>query len=271
MPHTHDVEVGQNQVRKTFVSWSLDEPEREWGALKHLSAYAPGLAPSPIARTEVGGRPTIVMSRVPGAPLAGEITGAQTQALARALRRLFDVPVPPGLAVRANDPLGFSRRFKQWLAEEYDWSECQDAGLVREAVESARLWLDQHLFSEGWIVDPVIALGDGNLDNVLWDGETCRLIDWEEYGVSDLAYEVADIVEHASSRLENRLEADALIEAIFLSESQRRRVEQHRPFFAAFWLAMLLPGNAGWGRNPTGSTEDQSRHLLRLLEGSGRQ
>lgn len=35
-------------------------------------------------------------------------------------------------------------------------------------------------------------------NNVLWDGSTCRFIDFEEFGVSDLAYEIADLLEHAS-------------------------------------------------------------------------
>ncbi len=151
MPHTHDVNIGRDEVRKTFVSWSHNEPDREWAALQHLSRHAPGLGPSPIARTEVGGRPTVVMSRVPGTPLAGQLTVAQIRALAAALRRLFDVPVPPELPVRANDPVKFSHRFREWLAVEYDWSQCQDAALVQEAVESARVWLDENPTSNAWI------------------------------------------------------------------------------------------------------------------------
>jgi len=100
---------------------------------------------------------------------------------------------------------------------------------------------------------------------VLWDGRRCRLIDWEEYGASDLAYEVADVVEHASSRLQRRLDVPGLLGRLDLDEAQRERVEHHRPLFASFWLAMLLPGNGGWHRNPAGSTEDQARHLLGLV------
>ena len=232
----------------------IQRADREWAALQHLSRYAPGLGPSPIARTEVGGRPTVVMSRVPGNPLTGQLTDAQTRALAVALRRLFEVPVPPDLPVRANNPVGFSHRFREWLAEEYDWSQCQDATLVQEAAETARLWLDEQPASDGWIVDPVVALGDGNLDNVMWDGETCRLIDWEEYGLSDLAYEVADIIEHASSRLERRLDIAALMQGLSLSEPQRHRVEHYRPFFAAFWLRCCCQGTGAACQNPAGST-----------------
>ncbi len=34
---------------------------------------------------------------------------------------------------------------------------------------------------------------------------------------------------------------------------------------SAFWLAMLLPGNGGFHRNPPGTTEAQGAHLLALL------
>jgi thiamine kinase-like enzyme len=115
------------------------------------------------------------------------------------------------------------------------------------------------------LADRVVALGDGNLDNVLWDGEVCRLIDWEEYGASDLAYEVADLVEHASSRLTRSLDVEELLADLDLDEAQLARLEQYRRLFACFWLMMLLPGNGGFARNPPGSTEDQARHVLALL------
>jgi hypothetical protein len=91
----------------------------------------------------------------------------------------------------------------------------------------------------------------------------CRLIDWEEYGASDLAYEVADVVEHASSRLTRCLDVGDLLADLGLDEPQRERVEQYRRLLACFM--MLLPGNGGFARNPAGSTEDQARHLLALL------
>jgi hypothetical protein len=40
----------------------------------------------------------------------------------------------------------------------------------------------------------------------------------------------------------------------------------YRPLFGAFWLATLLPGNGAWRRNPRGTTEEQWRHFLALLD-----
>ena len=124
-------------VRKTFVSWSQGEPEREWLALVHLDEHAPGLAPRPIAQLDVAGRPAVVMSRVPGDPLSGALSARQTVALGRALRRLFVAPVPPQLPLRANDPGNFQKEFRSWLVRDYEWSRCQDPSLVRRAVEVA--------------------------------------------------------------------------------------------------------------------------------------
>lgn len=265
MPHTHDVVVSGGTVRKTYVSWAQREPEREWAALVHLHREVPGLAPAPLARETERGRPVVVMSRVPGEPLTGRLSARQTAGLVDALAALFALPVPDGLDARANDPITFAPRFGAWLVDDYAWQECQEPALVRDAVGRALGWLVDRPPEQDWLLDPVVALGDGNLDNVLWDGERCRLIDWEEYGVSDLAYEVADVVEHASSRLAGALDVDGLLDGLGLSAPQRRRLRHHRTFFACFWLAMLLPGNGGWRRNPPGSTEAQARHLLALL------
>lgn len=149
------------------------------------------------------------------------------------------------------------------LAEDHDLTACADADLVRAAKDCAVEWLAAVTLPG--LIDRVIALGDGNLDNVLWDGEVCRLIDWEEYGASDLTYEIADLVEHASSRLSRSLDVDAIIGSLCLDDAQRARLEAHRTLLACFWLMMLLPGSGGFGRNPVGSTEDQARHLLELL------
>jgi aminoglycoside phosphotransferase (APT) family kinase protein len=265
VPHTHDVAIGETTVRKTYVSWTQREHDREWDALVHLDVHAPGLAPRPVSRFEVDGRPGVEMGRVEGAPLDGVLSARQTVELVIALERLFAVPVPDDLGLRANDPAAFQDRFRAWLEDDRALTACDDPDLVELAVAHARSWLVANPPTDDWVVEPVLALGDGNLDNVLWDGHTCRLIDWEEYGVSDRAYELADVVEHASSRLEGRLDATAFLAACDLTGPQTLRVEHHRRMFACFWLAMLLPGNPGWHRNPPGSVEDQARWVLELL------
>ena len=268
MVHTHEVTVVGDVVRKRYVSWDDGEPEREWAALQLLAHEAPGLAPAPIGRETQDGRPVVVMSLVLGEPLGHPVTPTQQEGLANAMGRLFAVPVPAELEERANGPDVMRRTIAEWLAEDQDLTACLEPGLVLTAKASAVEWLRTVRLPE--LVDCVIALGDGNLDNALWDGEVCRLIDWEEYGASDLAYEIADLLEHASSRLTRSLDANDLLDQLGLSDEQLLRVEQYRQVFACFWLMMMLPGNRGFVRNPPGSTEDQARHVLALLSGPDR-
>jgi hypothetical protein len=87
-------------------------------------------------------------------------------------------------------------------------------------------------------------------------------VDFEDGGVSDPAYEVADLLEHVSVRPRGLLKADDLVEALALSRSQRARLRMFRRPMAVYWLFMLLPGNPAHYRNPPGSLERASRLCL---------
>jgi Ser/Thr protein kinase RdoA (MazF antagonist) len=263
--HTHEIAIDADVVRKRFVSWSEGEADREWAGLTALAVHAPGLAPVPIARVWERDAPVVVMSRVPGESLgASRLTAEQGEALSSALRRLFSVPVGAGDPERAYGPSTMREGVRRWAAETYDLSACEDPGLVGRALAAARVWLaadDPH----DRVIDRVAALGDGNLANVMWDGSICRLIDFEEYGASDLAFELADVAEHASSRLRRLVDAESLLAGFDLSPEQVVRLREFRRLLSTFWLVMLLPGNGGFARNPAGSTEDQARRVLELL------
>lgn len=266
--HTHRLTFDGEVVRKQYVSWSRGEADREWAGLVAVARHAPDLAPAPIARETDGPAPVVVMSRVPGVPLgAGPLRPEQVEALARALRRLFGAPVGAAAPERAFGPSTMRAATRAWAGETYAVSACRDPGLVGDALDLARRWLADDDPTHDRVADPVLAIGDGNLANVLWDGKTCRLVDFEEFGTSDLAYEVADVVEHASSRLRRLLDVDALVGHLELAPGQQARLAAYRRLLATFWLVMLLPGNRGFDRNPPGSTEDQARHVLALLDG----
>lgn len=264
--HTHRIALDGDVVRKVYVSWDRDEPDREWAGLTALARHVPDLGPTPLSRGREAGAPVIVMSRVPGAPLgSSRMTNAQVEALAEALRRLFSAPVDPGTPERAFGPSVLRSAVRDWASEDHDLADCVDPTLVGDALTIARDWLVADDRDTDRISDPVLAIGDGNLANVMWDGRVCRLIDFEEFGQSDLAYEVADVVEHASSRLDRLLDVDAFLLRMGLDDAQQARLVAFRRLLACFWLVMLLPGNAGFTRNPPGSTEDQAHHLTALL------
>ncbi len=268
---THDLTFTDTEVRKRFVSWDRGEAEREWACLRLLAEHAPGVAPRPLRREIVDGAPVVVMERLPGAPLGdAPLTPAQTASLGEVLRRLYDVPLTAiraaGIEERSYGISTHAATVAQWLGDSYDLAACQDPVLVAGAVDRALTWLAAPDVRPEPEVR-VLGIADLNPANVLWDGERCRLVDFEDGGLSDPAYELADHVEHLGSRLTAVYDADALVEAVGLEGAARDRMTAYRPLWAAFWLAMLLPGNAGWRRNPAGTTEAQARHLVRLLDG----
>jgi hypothetical protein len=157
----------------------------------------------------------------------------------------------------------------EWLSDDYELAVLQEPELVAQARTTALDWLAR----SGVMPAPhltTIGIADLNPANVLWDGQTCRLVDFEDGGLSDPAYELADHVEHLGGRLDGVYDAAVLVDAVGLDEPARARMAAYCPLWAAFWLAMLLPGNGGWRRNPPGTTEAQARHLLGLFDGWGR-
>jgi Ser/Thr protein kinase RdoA (MazF antagonist) len=267
--HTHDLTFTGTEVHKRYVSWDDGEAEREWACLTVLATHAPGVAPRPIRRISSGGGPVVVMERLPGRPLGdAPLTHAQTVALGGALRRLYDVPLDAvsaaGISERRYGPTTQQQTLTEWLGDSYHLTACLEPTLVAEAVGAASAWLARpDVLPEPHLV--ALGISDLNPANVLWDGDTCRLVDFEDGGLTDPAYELADHVEHLAGRLADVFDAEALVDAVGLSDAERERMRAYRPLWAAFWLAMLLPGNGGFRRNPPGTTEDQATRVLAML------
>ena len=263
---THGLTIGEHEVRKEFVADHEAEAEREWGILTLLAEHAPGLAPRPIRRDD-GKTAVIVMERLPGAHLAPlPLTTAQVQALGSALRRLYDIPGEvvrdAGIGERRYPAGTLAQELVEWLGEDHALGECQDPVLVAEALDAARAYVAAPALPEPQL--SALGIADLNPANVMWDGRVARLVDFEDGGLSDPAYELADHVEHLGSRLPGVYDVHALPAAVGLDEEALARMAAYRPLFAAFWLAMLLPGNGGWRRNPPGTTEEQAEHFMAL-------
>lgn len=273
---THRISFDGDRVVKTYRGWERGEPEREWRGLTLLHEYAPGLGPRPIAADLAARPPSITMSRVPGEPLGtGPVGSAQLDALAAAVDRLHHSIPENALATAGpqDTPSSFDALLRRGLAA------CTEAAahaepLVRKAFDAVR-----ELLESGWVARcaavgepmPGFGLNDGNLANYLWDGESVRVVDFESAGRNDRAFDLADLVEHISSRRSPGLgiRAGDLLDRLDLTAGQRARIDAYRPAFAAFWLLRLLPpdGTAA-RRNPPGTREDQAAHLLKI--GAGR-
>lgn len=267
---THSLEFAGAEVRKRYVSWARGEPDREWACLVLLSGHAPGVAPRPLRReTDTDGTPVVVMSRLPGEPLGDvPLTAVQTAALGRALEQTYAVPleaaVRAGVTERIYGPGTLPGVVTTWLSDAVPIERCREPRLVRDGIDAALAWLAR----PGVLPEPrlsVLGVSDRKPANVLWDGQSCRLVDFEDSGLSDPAYEFADHVEHLANRLGGLLDPRALGAAVGLSPDEWDRAQAYRPLWACFWLAMLLPGYGGFRRNPPGTTELQVEHVLSLV------
>ncbi|MGH3190872.1 MAG: phosphotransferase family protein [Streptosporangiaceae bacterium] len=259
---THEIEVDGSQVVKRFRSWDRGEPQREWRALTLLAEFAPGLAPAPVSEDIDSDPPTIRMARLPGEPLAGQvITARHLDGIAAALHRLHtclpadvlaSVPPVPWLVE------GMANRMRSLASGSRPPHDDPEA---RVAFEAAKCWLDQTAEPAGQPV-PVFGQSDGNLDNFLWDGEGVRIVDFEDSGRSERAFELAALVEHVSVWHEAGIEATLLLDRFDLTAAQSARVLFFRRAFAIFWLYLVhrQPDHAGVPHR-------QASRLLALLAG----
>lgn len=264
---THDIEIGATRVVKRFRSWDRGEPDREWRGLELLHTHAPGLAPQPLARRTDDGRPAIVMSRVPGEPLeSGQLSDRRLDSLAEALE-LLHTRVPSWAVERLPPRISSAPAEVAALRDYVATATPPVDGAVATAYAAGAEWIrsDEASRLAATVVPQVFAVADGNLANVLWDGDRCALIDFEDSGASDRAYEIADLIEHVRSWLTGALDADSVLARLDLDAGMRRRVRAARRVFALHWLILLLPGNPGHHRNPPGSVDRQAQRLLDLL------
>ncbi len=114
-------------------------------------------------------------------------------------------------------------------------------------------------------VPPVFGPGDGNLANYLWDGSRVRVVDFEDSGRSDRAFELAEITEHVAGWVEQPLDIAAFLGHFDLTAAESNRLTECRRLLALVWLFLLAFDDPDTPRNPPGSAERQAGRLLDLL------
>jgi aminoglycoside phosphotransferase len=267
---THDVRIDRDRgvVIKSFLSRGRGEPEREWSALTYLAQSAPGLAPVPLHADLRAGPATIEMSWLPGAPLAGApLRSAQAQALATALERLWR-PTPPAWPSLpggvAPNSVTLASIVRGMLAA---GPELGGDPVVGRAFARAAAWLDTGVLDRYHRLDDqaVLGQGDSNLANFLWDGRRIRVVDFEDSGPSNRAFELASLVEHVSAWSDASLDADVFLGLFDLTAAERAAALAFRRLAALFWLILLRPSGPASPRNPPGTLERQAHHLLDLF------
>ena len=264
---THYLQIRGDVVVKRFRSHARGEPRREWRALGMLARYAPGLAPAPVHAALDATPPVVVMSRLPGDAIGTRpLTAGQVAAVAASIRRLHRA-APPGV-LEAAEPMPFgpvtaAARIRA-MAAAAGVPEDPDARL---ALHYASSWLErgqaERAAASGGTA--VFGHGDANLANYLQDGGTVRLVDFEDSGRSDRAWELAIFTEHLSVHGRGQVSADLALGHFDTGTAERARIGEYRRLLATFWLLMLLPGGPSHRRNPPGTLQHQASRLLDLL------
>jgi Ser/Thr protein kinase RdoA (MazF antagonist) len=261
---THDIDVGEHQVVKRFRSWERGEHQREWQALVLLASCAPDLAPAPLGCDLDSVPPQVRMSRVPGRPLAGQaITPAHLDAVTAVINRLHQAVPADILAAVHPQPwlaVGAINRMKSHATA----VKCPDDPdpVVRAAFDAALRWLDHVADPDPGTLSPVFGQGDGNLANYLWDGQQVRLVDFEDSGRSDRAFELAAFAEHLSVWHDAKVETSELLSRFQLGSAEAARVLFFRRGFGFFWLLRL----AGDRDDRRSALQDQALRLLDVLD-----
>jgi Ser/Thr protein kinase RdoA (MazF antagonist) len=238
---THVLDIGDDQVVKRYRSWNRGEHLREWQALTLLASYAPDLAPAPLSADLTSVPPYVRMSGVAGRPLDGQpVTAGHLDAVAAAISRLHAaVPrdVVAGLRPQPWLAVGAVSRKRSIIGGR---RAAEGDGPARAAFDAGLRWLGQAADPQAEPHSMVFGQGDGNLANYLWDGERVRLVDFEDSGRSDRAYELAAFAEHLSVWHDAGVETGELLGRFELIRAEHARVLFFRRAFAFYWLLKLL-------------------------------
>jgi thiamine kinase-like enzyme len=112
----------------------------------------------------------------------------------------------------------------------------------------------------------VFGPGDGNLANYLWDGTRVQVVDFEDSGRSDRAFELAEITEHVSSWVGPPLDVPSFLAHFDLTSAEASRLRDCRRLLALVWLFLLSFDDPNNPRNPPGTADRQAERLRKLLQ-----
>jgi thiamine kinase-like enzyme len=203
------------------------------------------------------------MTRLPGEPLHERPVGpAELDALGEAVAALHGVPGGEEYPTTVTGtPTVFVAQVE--LAAERLGALADDP-LARRSAARLRAWLDS---DDGKVLaapaPPVFSRGDTNLGNCLWDGRRVRSVDFEYAGRSDAAFDLADLLEHASAHRVGEDAWESLLERFALDAAGRRRFRAARRLAAHFWLTILWRPHLG---RPEERIEAQLRRVDQVEE-----
>ncbi|HEV7628637.1 MAG TPA: aminoglycoside phosphotransferase family protein [Streptomyces sp.] len=267
---THEVELSARRVTKRFRSGARGAVEREWRALELLAEYAPGLAPAPLQPEPGTAESVVAMTRLPGDPLRGRaLDDTLLNSLAEAVNTLHSA-LPPGILAGLPPRPGRQQELTAQLRSWAPRSRIRPRDPRDEVAAAMGLglrWLERSGIEDAPPdVPEVFGAGDGNLANYLWDGSRVRVVDFEDSGRSDRAFELAEITEHVGSWVDRPLQVRSFLGKFALTPAESVRLEDCRRLLALVWLFLLsADGDQENPRNPAGTAERQAGRLTALL------
>ena len=213
---------------KLFKVDERHRAEREWKSICLLTARGLSVAPRPFLFQPSAFMPAIIMEFIPGVPLSKKEIGIrELLALARTLHQIHaivpeDVEYPYTVV---GSPYDRIIRMQRWLEQLESQPTDPDTAKV---IPLLHRWFQSE--DPSIIQTPsriIFSRGDPNLANCLWDGASIRCVDFEYAGWSDLAYELADLVEGTHARrVEDRNWAEFLSQFNLLDTNRSYAVEQ---------------------------------------------
>lgn len=252
---------------KLYKADGRNRADREWEALQILSRNCPGLAPEPLWYDAHPEFPVVGMTYIRGKQLNQlHVNDIMLCELANALERIFSIASDHSsyLEARISAVPQCIQRIEQWgenlSAQNHpSW----DGHYLDEALRLFRVWRnsgDKQTLSEP--VAPVFARGDPNLANCLWHRRKLYLVDFEYAGLSDLAFELADAVEHLNARaVDDKAWAKFVERFIPLGDELYHRFDAARRTLSLLWVMLLWPK-----RDTMAGTLDKQFERVRFLQ-----
>jgi Ser/Thr protein kinase RdoA (MazF antagonist) len=211
--------------------------------------------------------PVVAMSRLPGTALGTRPLGAgEIAAVAASIGRLHRAVPCRVLGVVEPMPFGPMAAVARVRAMARATGVPADPA-ARCAWRRASAWLERGEAERAAAGDRIAVYGhgDANLANYLHDGHTVRLVDFEDSGRSERAWELAIFTEHLSVHGDGGVPAEVALGYFETGTTERVGIRAYRRLLATFWLMMLLPGGPSHRRNPPGTLQRQASRLLELL------
>ncbi|MBV9790753.1 MAG: phosphotransferase [Chloroflexi bacterium] len=215
--------------------------EREWQALCWIGERGLGIAPQPLHFAPDAELPAVVMEFVPGVSLSDQQPGVrELAALAATLKQLYaltpQISTYPHTVI--GTPLGLMQRVESWLAQLADRA---DEPLVAQILAVMAQWESEADRTILAMPAPLVfSRGDPNLANCLWDGQRVRCVDLEYSGWSDVAFDLADLIEAQPSRHVSDPAWERFIDLFELHDpAAQERLAAARRLCAVFWISLL--------------------------------